>query len=61
MIDDRVRVLKKVRAWMENEAIRDEKSANALDKFPSLKEARIADAKNYRAMIKEINSALEEK
>ena len=60
VIDDRIRVLRKIRAWMENEAIRDEQSIKTLDKFPNLKEARIADAKNYRAMIKEINSALGE-
>ena len=52
------KVLKKIRAWLENQAIRDEKEAKKAIQFPSLKEAYIAEAKNLRAVIKEINDAL---
>ena len=44
----------KVIDWFEAQAIRSTNQANNNDRFLSLKQACIADAKNYRAMAKDL-------
>ena len=49
----------KVAEWMERQATRNESRATS-ERFESLKAAYLADAKNYRAMAKDIRTALAE-
>ena len=51
-------VLTKIETWMEKQAARDEAEAAKPGQFAMLKEAYIADAKNYRAMAKDARAAL---
>lgn len=44
--------------WREAQASVNERSAKTCDQFPTLQEAYLADAKNYRAMAKQGREAL---
>ena len=48
----------KVVAWLDRLASHAEANAAKNDRFPSLKEAEIADAKNYRASAKDIRAVI---
>lgn len=50
-------LLKKIHTWLSRQADRDEDQAITC-RFESLKEAYLADAKNYRAVCKEIATVL---
>ena len=52
------KALKRIIEWLNNQAVRDEEAANEENQFITLKDAHLADAKNYRAMAKDLSRAI---
>ena len=52
--------LLKIKDWLTRQSLKNDLEAKNCQ-FMSLKAAYIADAKNYRAVVKEIDAALEDK
>lgn len=48
----------KIAGWLERQATRDEAEANKPNQFVTMREACLADAKNYRATAKHVRAAL---
>ena len=51
----------KVIDWFEKQAIKHDKDAAACDRFQSLKQAYIFDAKNFRAMANDLRKVAQSK